>query len=135
MRERCVSKIQYALFFNQPSTTYIYTYLPTLSLHDALPILRRLHPQIELEFQPLAPQPGQQARQQEGSDGGNDAHPQFAGQRLARSLRDGGQFFGFAQRSEEHTSELQSLMCISSAVFRLKNTDINSQPLHHNTHS
>src|SRR3546814_19609092 len=29
------------VFFNDSATTYIYTYLHTLSLHDALPIFRR----------------------------------------------------------------------------------------------
>src|SRR3546814_7152264 len=38
-------------------------------------------------------------------------------------------------RSEEHTSELQSLMCISYAVFCLKtkNTEYLIRRLHHNT--
>src|SRR3546814_7338952 len=35
--------------------------------------------------------------------------------------------FWFAIRSEEHTSELQSLMRISSAVFCLKKKNINTQ--------
>src|SRR3546814_3130931 len=39
---------------------------------------------------------------------------------------------GFAIRSEEHTSELQSLMRISYAVFCLKKT--NTQTQHRNTH-
>src|SRR3546814_10465292 len=42
----------------------------------------------------------------------------------ARQVRDGGRLIGFSSRSEEHTSELQSLMRISYAVFYLqkKNT-------------
>src|SRR3546814_3915701 len=42
-----------------------------------------------------------------------------------------GQHFGTAERSEEHTSELQSLMRISYAVFCLKKKKkTNSQTLH-----
>src|SRR3546814_2563040 len=40
--------------------------------------------------------------------------------RTAKSLRDASQFMKLAARSEEHTSELQSLMRISYAVFCLK---------------
>src|SRR3546814_3594133 len=36
------------------------------------------------------------------------------------ALSDSGELFGFDPRSEEHTSELQSLMRISYAVFCLK---------------
>src|SRR3546814_17561402 len=72
-------------FFNATATTEIYTYLHTLSLHDALPICRR---RAEMEFQ-------------------------FA---LAPTRVDA----GGRERSEEHTSELQSLMRISYAVFCLK---------------
>src|SRR3546814_4997139 len=38
------------------------------------------------------------------------------------------------QRSEEHTSELQSLMRISYAVFCLKKTNIHTSPSHHTSH-
>src|SRR3546814_4925977 len=37
--------------------------------------------------------------------------------------------FNVPQRSEEHTSELQSLMRISSAVFCLKKNNNNNKPL------
>src|SRR3546814_3775119 len=37
----------------------------------------------------------------------------------------------FFRRSEEHTSELQSLMCISYAVFCLKTKNYNSAYTHH----
>src|SRR3546814_9277403 len=40
--------------------------------------------------------------------------------RLARAVQEGGQHSVARQRSEEHTSELQSLMRISYAVFCLK---------------
>src|SRR3546814_8379528 len=42
------------------------------------------------------------------------------GRRSVRTVRDGR--WGGSSRSEEHTSELQSLMRISYAVFRLKKT-------------
>src|SRR3546814_4650248 len=38
---------------------------------------------------------------------------------------------GLASRSEEHTSELQSLMRISYAVFCLKKKHVNTQPHNH----
>src|SRR3546814_15188123 len=40
-RPMCVTYLSCAFFFNDPATTEIYTYLHTLSLHDALPILLR----------------------------------------------------------------------------------------------
>src|SRR3546814_10167535 len=48
---------------------------------------------------------------------GTESAPQFEGN---VSLRRGDQFLGTDKRSEEHTSELQSLMRISYAGFRLK---------------
>src|SRR3546814_2357540 len=105
-------------FFNDTSTTYVYTYLHTLSLHYALPIYLV-------------------------DDGKNQA---------ALTAILGAVFHVVAQvieaiRSEEHTSELQSLMRISYAVFCLKKkkkrlkTNINkvtiynlaSSQLHNNT--
>src|SRR3546814_4255230 len=50
-----------------------------------------------------------------------------AGTRAARNVRDVGNAPARAvRRSEEHTSELQSLMRISYAVFCLKKTKINN---------
>src|SRR5881392_4516137 len=66
-------------FFNDTATTEIYTTHNTLSLHDALPISRRLG-----------------------------------------RWRDGPCPDPARERSEEHTSELQSLCVISYAVFCLK---------------
>src|SRR3546814_16788409 len=95
------------LFFlyNDTATTEIYTYLHTLSLHDALPICRiSTHPNAGLPnaFAEYDETPEQMA----GTIGG------FA--------RDGLLNFVGGCRSEEHTSELQSLMRISYAVFCLK---------------
>src|SRR3546814_19094573 len=80
----------FMFFFNDTATTEIYTYLHTLSLHDALPISLRMADAI-------------------ARAGGVP----IRGAGLATTM--------FARpRSEEHTSELQSLMRISYAVFCLK---------------
>src|SRR3546814_4408224 len=91
--------------FNDTATTEIDTYLHTLSLHDALPISWRRcsagnSPQCAIED--LLSARGPRLAQL-------DWH--FGEQVLNCTLR---------RRSEEHTSELQSLMRISSAVFCLK---------------
>src|SRR3546814_10398691 len=78
--------------FNDTATTEIYTYLHTLSLHDALPISSAL----PLSFW-------------------NDSALELPFVVLMR------------RRSEEHTSELQSLMRISYAVFCLKKKKLISQ--------
>src|SRR3546814_13007393 len=79
-------------FFNDTATTEIYTYCHTLSLHDALPISPA----------PPIPAPRQIVRQS------------------ASLIAPGRIVTLIAPRSEEHTSELQSLMRISYAVFCLK---------------
>src|SRR6187397_2297909 len=78
-------------FFNDPATTEIYTVYNTLSLHDALPIS-------------IAPSALREAP---------DLTLLGPAERwiLSRAA---------ATRSEEHTSELQSLYTISYAVFCLK---------------
>src|SRR3546814_8221207 len=110
----------YYFFFNDTSTTYIYTYCHTLSLHDALPIsgarrrgrrprqsnrrrarlCRRRRPQFHRRRgrRRQCPAPGRLDAQ---------AAPLCPGHRKGL-------------RSEEHTSEVQSLMRISYAVFCLK---------------
>src|SRR3546814_8645621 len=96
------------IFFNDTATTEIYTYGHTLSLHDALPSSLRsgikliLHGTIAGD---LILEPGARAI----------IHGTVAG----RICNEGGraEIFG---RSEEHTSELQSLMRISYAVFCFK---------------
>src|SRR3546814_4696937 len=88
-------------FFNDTATTEIYTYLHTLSLHDALPIY------------PAAGADLGQARRHEQSEAFADhsrRREEFADRAPVGSLI----------RSEEHTSELQSLMRNSYAVFCLK---------------
>src|SRR6187397_3662453 len=79
-------------FFNDTATTEIYTVYNTLSLHDALPICTQRH------------------RRPVGRRGARRAlRPDPVRGRVRALLR-----------SEEHTSELQSLYTISYAVFCLK---------------
>src|SRR3546814_3768300 len=89
-----------SFFCNDTATTEIYTYLHTLSLHDALPISSLPYvPECDCRPHNLAL-----------------SVPSLQDvQRTMRLVR-----FHAAQRSEEHTSELQSLMRISYAVFCLK---------------
>src|SRR3546814_10190916 len=80
------------IFFKDTATAEIYAYCHTLSLHDALPIW-------------AAPRPAAPRRRR--------SRPWAAPRHSARQAPPAG-------RSEEHTSELQSLMRISYAVFCLK---------------
>src|SRR3546814_6844075 len=59
----------------------------------------------------------------EGGDGGGAAFPQGP-----RAPAAGGHRQGHPARSEEHTSELQSLMRISYAVFGLKKKNTSPNP-------
>src|SRR3546814_5230191 len=94
-------------FFHDTATTEIYTYWHTLSLHDALPFFCVKDAAVVAR-------------------GG--AQPLQHGHAVLRPGRDrpGALHVGPAvgqrtdQRSEEHTSELQSLMRTSYAVFCLK---------------
>src|SRR3546814_8169312 len=101
--------VLFLFFFNETATTEIYTYLHTLSLHDALPIF--VH---EGNASVSAVWLFQPRHRYSGSPG-----PVF-------------QRFKGRERPEEHTSELQSLMRISYAVFCLKkkkkNTTHNKNP-------
>src|SRR3546814_19621707 len=93
----------FVFFFNDTATTEIYTYLHTLSLHDALPISSILSPIIAILKENLAARAGVIEAVMSARNN------QIA---VATNLID--------RRSEEHTSELQSLMRISYAVFCLK---------------
>src|SRR3546814_2372609 len=91
----------YCCFFNDTATTEIYTYLHTLSLHVALPISIVLathdtHLLQRFRFPVMRLRDGQLVIERPAAEKGG------------------------AARSEEHTSELQSLMRISYAVFCLK---------------
>src|SRR3546814_18351124 len=96
-------------FFHDTATTEIYTYLHTLSLHDALPIsaLRR-HPGTVVGIR----SPIRTLERTGAKTGDRRARTPYS--LLPRRKRHP------RARSEEHTSELQSLMRISYAVFCLK---------------
>src|SRR3546814_12462025 len=112
--------IFFVCFFNDTATTEIYTYGHTLSLHDALPICKVPEgiPNPEILAEDLH-KPLTVVRDPFGS------HDSFGAHNNAR-LRAFLDSFGFEYefRSEEHTSELQSLMRISYAVFCLKKKKI-----------
>src|SRR3546814_6211680 len=118
------------LFVIDASTTEIYTYVYTLALLDALPIFEQ--------------------RNTRALDGnicprthGNADIGRGQCRRIVDTIAGHGNHFAltpqpFDDRSEEHTSELQSLMRISYAVFCLKKKTTktykktNNQP-HNNT--
>src|SRR3546814_10851973 len=128
------------VLFNDTATTEIYTYGHTLALHDALPISARIragvHPAPHRQCaggdgrhhraHGCADDPVLHARPVRGAGraaGGGDLR-YFAGGVAMRRLMLAAMLMaatpGQAERSEEHTSELQSLMRISYAVFCLK---------------
>src|SRR3546814_11657140 len=103
-----------SFFFNDTPTTEIYTYGHTLSLHDALPISRGRARLLVRPWPRGAVVRGQRDLRRRGA-----ARPAVALRGgTARQVRK------LAARSEEHTSELQSLMRISYAVFCLKKKKI-----------
>src|SRR3546814_5847205 len=111
----------YYYFFNDPATTWIYTYRHTLSLHDALPI------SLSLQWQFL---PDNTVQPYVGV-GLNYTHffdTQTRGALAGSDLKLGD---SWGLRSEEHTSELQSLMRTSYAVFCLKNKHTTYKPTAH----
>src|SRR3546814_20017196 len=93
-------------FFNYSATTEIYTYCHSLSLPDALPISWSV-----IDEEPVRVS----SRAQLGNVLGRRRARISAGRRVSF-----GTYFNGTRRSEEHTSELQSLMRISYAVFCLK---------------
>src|SRR3546814_17301475 len=105
----CSLGVRLFFFFNDTATTEIYTYGHTLSLHDALPIFG---PTKNPFSWPCKVKP----RPSITSSAPSSAH--FAIQPSTLSL------CACVKRSEEHTSELQSLMRISYAVFCLKKKTI-----------
>src|SRR3546814_10696403 len=121
-------------FFHDTATTEIYTYRHTLSLHDALPILEALSVDescgrsASVSLSSLFPDSSRSSLVML-TVGAAVSYvsramrlpvtmiaPSAAGSSAAAS---GG---ASSCRSEEHTSELQSLMRISYAVFCLKKT-------------
>src|SRR3546814_2726628 len=102
-------------FFNDTSTTEIYTYLHTLALHDALPIcgislVARIHDQY----------PGLPCMMLSGHMLDHYVRLAFKAGARGYALKDNSTGILEGIRSEEHTSELQSLMRISYDVFCLK---------------
>src|SRR3546814_6320197 len=117
----------------EPAPTQIYTYLPTLSLHDALPISARRFPNLKS----LAPWRLGGSKIKAGKHRRGTRAPCRAtlrrrpnrcdATRLRLSFRsaanaESDRAIQNPIRSEEHTSELQSLMRISYAVFCLQKT-------------
>src|SRR3546814_19424945 len=99
------------LFFNDTATTEIYTYIHTLSLHDALPLSPwGLAPRLTGRFAAGASREWWRV----GSVTFVSLWLDLCASAARSTLRARG------ARSEEHTSELQSLMRISYAVFCLK---------------
>src|SRR3546814_6335952 len=89
-----------SFFFKYPAPTELYTYLHTLSLHDALPISSSTRRGAD------------RRRSSSSTSSTPSGAPAASGRSPAGMMR--------RSRSEEHTSELQSLMRISYAVFCLK---------------
>src|SRR3546814_7149394 len=122
----------YICFFNDPATTECDTYRHTPSRHDALPIYKRGWRAAELSSangqgtaSALARVYGALA-----SDGKIDGKALVKPDTIKKmtAVQIEGHDEVLAMRSEEHTSELQSLMRISYAVFCLKkNTKKNNK--------
>src|SRR3546814_17431768 len=113
------------VFLEDTATTEIYTYSHTRPLLDALPISpARQDYNYWLAtsgsgFQfPLGGRVWQGTQNVTGTITSMSAGATFS---LSSN------FFGSSSRSEEHTSELQSLMRISYAVFCLKKTNYNNK--------
>src|SRR3546814_10023271 len=105
-------------FFNDTATTEIYTYGHTLSLHDALPISR---------FACIA---GRRISLSTRTTLCPSRDSTIASAMLVVDLPSASTVLVTMNdrgRSEEHTSELQSLMRISYAVFCLKKKKTNIQ--------
>src|SRR3546814_9770384 len=94
------------VFLMEQEPTDINTYIHTLSRHDALPIARAAGTTRQRHRRREAAAPGRKRAPH------RRRRPRDAGLRARHRPR--------AARSEEHTSELQSLMRISYAVFCLK---------------
>src|SRR3546814_9484758 len=99
------------------ATTEIYTYLHTLSLHDALPIYRRIKAILAQVIPTLPRQPILHLHKADIVIGVIEREPV---DRIPALHQEPGMRSTGSRRSEEHTSELQSLMRSSYAVFCLK---------------
>src|SRR3546814_5059920 len=108
-------------FFNVPSHPQINPDYHPLSLHDALPIFTHAN---HFRASGCAQQSGLQLCQRHHPRTAERPGCYLSGQRRYAHVADVAAP-GRSQRSEEHTSELQSLMRISYAVFCLKKKQIN----------
>src|SRR3546814_16448371 len=108
----------YCFFFNDTATTDIYTYCHTLSLHDALPICLAIAGGVRgcRHLHAVRRKLAEERR----TDTGLAFDSELRVECFKRVLDDRQTQTGTTGRSEEHTSELQSLMRISYAVFCLK---------------
>src|SRR3546814_3289237 len=111
-------------FFNYTATTEIYTYQHTLSLHEALPICGSLTEMAAADrLQALREDTGclvDLSFDTISGAGPNGAVVHYRAEEKTNRAIEMGTLYLVDSRSEEHTSELQSLMRISYAVFCLK---------------
>src|SRR3546814_5868573 len=126
------------LFFKDTATTEIYTVGHTLSLHDALPIYcNGVRPSTaantRLRCCPL--NPDSSASSARLVRRANRVFSSSSTSATTGSTGRGRSRPSDASRSEEHTSELQSLMRISYAVFCLKKKKLNSANTNAHTHN
>src|SRR3546814_2915063 len=123
-------------FCNESATSEIYTYCPTLALHAALPIYVVGVSSQAAGHKTLVPQLIDELKAAGAGDilvvCGGVIPPQDHA-----FLHDAGVVAVFGPgtniRSEEHTSELQSLMRISYAVFCLKKKNTHSHAITNHT--
>src|SRR3546814_18467837 len=108
-RIRCKSDVVFVWWFNATATTGIYTYGHTLSLHDALPSSVAV----------CAGRPVPETKAGAGKALRSNFPVAFTGRTSSPSTAEGTMASGRCSRSEEHTSDLQSILRISYAVFCL----------------
>src|SRR3546814_16220858 len=110
-------------FFNETATTEIYTYLHTLSLHDALPIVMAEMHQLHMFMSPGSTAGAVGAGRARRSAGAWSTAPNSRWVKCVAQTAKGWLSTSRSTcsrarlRSEEHKSELQSLMRITYAVF------------------
>src|SRR3546814_1927119 len=115
-------------YFNDTAHTEIYTYCHTLSRHDALPISATSPTCTARRRTSCRRTPASASRR-------SSATPNATSSRGSRPPASPGTRRRSASRSEEHKSELQSLMRISYAVFCLKKRPRDNDAHNHQRHS
>src|SRR3546814_1065012 len=118
-------------FFNDTATTEIYTYCHPPSLHDALPISLAAPP-----ARPTSRATSSSRTVPIAATSTISRSPIRAAALISSTIRPR-RCWPTGRRSEEHTSELQSLMRISYAVFCLKKKkhDNSNVRQHYNQHT